>query len=282
MARVYVVPLRNDLAGMGLQITDLGSDPQNFYVRWFSKDAAVHTSPLAATVATDTDGAGGNDSHVTQADEYGLLAYLRDRVEANPGGTNDRLTPGQALNIANAIYALAATNAPLTLAAINAILVAEAGANTDLDGAGGASDSFGTVEEILRILAGEVYLVPDNTIVGDQNANFLTTAQRNVLVAAAAAAGNTFFAGGRFIARTEANFRDVPVLVRTGAFNLSSSLGKIQGFQQALAILNPSFAYSAAQVTQFRPRAVDITGANLPTTGSFLPIAVYTNTGAAL
>lgn len=282
MARAFVVPLRNDLAGMNLQITDLGSDPQNFYIRWFSKDAAVHTAALAVTAAEDSDGDLANDCHATQAENFGLLAYLRDRVHGDPAGNDDRLTPAQALNVANDIYAAALAGTNLTLAVINGFLEARVAVGTDLTGVTAGSTSFGTVEEILRILAGEVYRVPDNTIVADQNANFIALAARDVLVAAAALAGNTYFSSGAFVARGAAGFRDVPVLVRTGALNLSTAEGKLFGFQTARAILNPDFAYTAAAVTQFRPRAVDITAANLPATGLLAPVSVYSNMGVAL
>jgi hypothetical protein len=292
--RVFTISKRSDADGMGIYFDDLhpnGSQKSStydgegasHYLRWFSKDAAAHTAALFDVgdgdaldpVVADTTG-GGNDVTVSAASvTRGLLAYLRDRVHVNPGGADRFMTKAEALAVAGDIWARVIAGGSLTLAVVNGFLNARcAGADNDLEGTNGTS--FGSVEDILRILSGEVYAVPANTIQGDQAGAWLGLVARGVLVAAASAF--TPVAQGSFVAD-----RPVPVLTRNGSINISAGEGKLSGFGAAtFGFTNPNHAYSAGAVTALVPRAVFLDGSNIPSTGVGSAVGVYDSTGAVL
>ena len=77
------------------------------------------TDTITALAAADVVAPAGNDSSLTQATEFGLKAYLRDRVHVNPGGAGDTLDQAQLNNLYDDIVALVAAGSDLTLAVIN-------------------------------------------------------------------------------------------------------------------------------------------------------------------
>lgn len=169
MARAYIVVARNDVPDNLLQTLDIWPnkslrnqtlDPagQTHYNTWFLLDG------VNANVVT----AGAGPITIT-GDTYGLAAYLIANVENNPGVTNVALTAAEANAAAARIEGRAALGLPLTAADIAAILAAETGnAGTSLT----ANNSTGSVEEVLRILAGERYLLQDGSAVADAGPNF--------------------------------------------------------------------------------------------------------------
>jgi hypothetical protein len=320
--RVFIIPLRNDLAGVGLNLGDLHPNagqknsvyegtPQNNYVAE-SLDVpgatvqnglayvsgSLNTLVAGAAGYNDVDdrtsvAAGANDVSATQLTAFGLSAYFFDRVDpggAAGAGTNP-MTVAQADACAAAVTAAALAGNALTLAAINTLLSVACGAvATDLDGAAATSDSFGTVREVLRILAGEVYRLPAFTILGDVStgtSDFLGLAARQVIVDAQLGSDVTtygqFYASGDFLAADDAGYRARPTLVPTGAFNISNAEGMINGYKGNVTVLNRNFAYSAAAVTTWRPRAFQLGGlAAIPATGIAPAIGVYNQDGTAL
>lgn len=315
--RVFIVPRRNDLAGMNLSLTDVHPNagqknsiydgvPQNIYVPE-SIDVAgatvvngiayisgsLNTTLAAANnnVDDDTTG-GGNDVTATQETAFGLAAYLFDRVQG--GGTALATAPplpfADANTVAGLILADVLTGTNLDLARINAHLNATV-ANTDLNGASGNSRSFGSVEDIMRILSGEVYRLPLLTILGEHSGGtkeFYALATRQALVQAQTpaqvASQGQFYASGSFLAASDAGYRARPTLIRNGSINASLAEGVIEGYSAAagITVTNPSFAYNAADVTAWRPRAQRVTGANVPATGLDPAIHLYTDTGVCL
>lgn len=315
--RIYIIPRRNDLPGVGLNLIDLkpnagqknsiyDGEHQNVYV-------AEGLDPAGATVvdgityisgskATTLDGThndidddttgGGDDCSATQATCFGLAAYLFDRVQAlgaaGPGGIP--LSVAEANASAVAIRALVNTGAAIDLTAINAALTVACGGDTDLDGADATSDSFGSVDDILRILSGEVYRLPLLTVLGDAAAGmgvFWPLATRQALVAAQTAAQvasqGQFYASGDFLAADDHGYQARPILVQTGAVNASLLTGVLSHYTASMNILNTNnFAYSAGTVTAWKPRAVDITGAAIAATGAGIPLFVYLNDGTVL
>jgi len=316
--RVFIIPLRSDLAGVGLNLGDLHPNAgqknsiyegthQNVYV-------AESLDPIGATVVNgiaymsgslntlveaaheDADDqvlivSGANDCTATQQTAFGLAAYLLDRVQALGAG-GDPLTAAEAMLCAQAIMNAADAGDALTLVAINALLVANVGANTELTAAGG-SDSFGTVLEILRILSGETYRLPVGTVLGDVagGAGFWPLVTRTALVGTAVladvAALGQFYTSGGFLTATDAGYRARPTLVPGTSFNISNAAGVINGYKQNITLLRREFAYNAADVTPWRPRAMilDIVAAAqqpVPATGIYPAIGVYDQDGNAL
>jgi hypothetical protein len=317
--RVFIIPRRNDLAGMNLSLKDLRPNAgqknnvydgthQNVYVAEGADQpgatvvnglayvsGSLHTTLVAGVhqIADDRTSvaAGGNNVQATQQTAFGLAAYLYDRVDpggAAGAGTNP-MTVAQANTLAANIMAAADAGNALTLAAINAILTAAPiGAATDLDGAAATSDSFGSVSDILRILAGEVYRLPALTILGDDTggtSDFFGLAARQAIVAAQLATDvvtyGQFYASGGFLAATDAGYRARPTLVPTGAFNSSVVNGTVAGFAAAAGVVvtNPNFAYNAADVTQWRPRAQTLALGNVAATGLGPAIRAYDQDG---
>ncbi len=313
--RVYTIAKRSDVNGMGIQFDDLApntsqksstydgvgqrfsttvggltsvvhsAEGASHYLRHFSKDAASHTAALVnlgggtgAPVVDDTTGGGDDCTRMTVA-TLGLLGYLRERVHVNPTGDNDFMLAAEALNVANDIYARVIAGSSLLLADINTILNAlqNQGADTDLDGAGANSTSFGTVDDILRILAGEVYTTPVNTIVADEAGNWLGLTARGVLVDAAT----------EFTAVSQGSFdltaRQISTLTRNTSVNISAGEGKLSKVAAAtFGFINPSFAYTAGAVTAIKPRAVLLDADNVAANGIGSPLGVYDSTGAVL
>jgi len=172
MARAYIVLARNDLDDNLLQVLDLEPntsqrsdlDPpgQTHYETFYLIDGI--NLPVQTAVAANI---------TIDGDNYGLSSYLIDRVE-NTGGAGAALTAAEALQISGLIEGAVALGAGLTLAEINVMINTPAGvAGSDLDGTLG--DSIGTVEEILRILAGERYKMPNGVEVETGGGAFVGT-----------------------------------------------------------------------------------------------------------
>ena len=314
--QVFIIPRRTDVFGMLFYVRDLfpntsqrnliydprgtnNADGQTHYLT-YSIDAlgpttlaagayccgSLNTDPIMDAVAEDTTG-GGNDVLATPEAAYGLTAYLRERVQ--PGGTAaplaGRMTPANAALQAQEIMTVADAGGQLDLAAINVILsdVGAGGtANTDLDGT--ASKSFGTVEDILRILTGETYKSSQDTIICNLANNFQSEAERDVFVAAqvTSVTGKTFVSKGYFVVPGEPGFRALPLYFRTGYFNVSNGEGWLAAHKLNITFKNPTFAYTAATVTPELPRAYGLDGNPIPSTGAYPVVVVYDLLGNVL
>ena len=307
MARAYIVLARNDLDDNLLQVLDLkpnatpskgsviyGGAPQGGYQTFYLLDG------VNGDVVTQA-GAGGGVSIDIDGDVYGLSAYLIDRVEDTGGG--QALTAAEAIVIAGLIEAAASAGTALTLALINVMINTPAGvAGSDLNGVLG--NSTGTVEEVLRILAGERFKMTDNAQVQVAGGAFDAT-QRGYFVVgpivelAGSVNGTYGDVRGRSSTsplpyirpgepRTAAvqtgahdvNFNNVRQTVDTGDLHLSATDGVLADLKSAtFTWLNPGNAYTAAAVTAARPRATTLAAGNIPATGVFRAITVYDASG---
>ena len=306
--QVFLIPLRNDVEGMGLQVLDQrpNSSQRNLiydgegrsgYISYSMDVPALsvttdtawvsgskNTHPITVLILADTDGDLANDAMVSNASELGLEAYLREHVENRDLGGSVPLTPALAASCADAIRAIALAGTDLTRAALSTALSLVAGVTADFDGTVIANSlSFGSITELLRILAGEVYLVPRYTIMTDQLGDFLTLAQRQVLEAAQDAAV-TYLAAGHFLVSSEAGYRNLREWVRTGSLN--ASMGEADGVLHELAagltFDNPLYAYTAIATTATRLRARNIVGTALASDTSAPVVQVYNHLGTAL
>jgi len=289
---VYLSLRRNDIPQGSLQITDLrpNTSQRNLIYEPVGQTGYViptHTpqnGAITALVASDPDGSGGNTHLSTAATEYGLQAYLRDRVNANPGAANTSLSVAQAATAANAIVDRMSAAQSITITDINTILTAAVGAATDLDGATvGGSISFGRVEEVLRILAGQVYRVNANTVVETiAGPTFISLAAR---IAAIGANTANFSPAGVFAATTDSDYRDFRQLYQTGALHISLGEGVLSKLVDPLWVwLNPSFYYGGVAVTG-KTRATTLKASavqNIPLTGAAAAVVVYDNAGNVL
>jgi len=311
--RAFVLAQRLDVAGMNIQVLDLkpnssqksssyDGDGQTFYMNCTDMPGTTHMidngyesgsrltvlTAFYEAVADDTTG-GGDDVLANQNACLGLGAYLRERVQ--PGGGASAVAGRMAItNVENqvgGIINLVAAGGDLTLAGINAVLssVPNGGiAATDLDGAAPLSQSFGSVEDILRILAGEVYRSPMDCIICTQANVFLDLADREVLVAAQlpAVTGQTFVSQGAFLSNLENGYERIPTLAITGDMFASMGGGYLFKMEVGMTFKNPNFAYTGAEVTEFKPRAITNAGAAVPETGTSPVVRVYDDEGTNL
>jgi len=308
--RIYIVPRRNDLVGVGIALTDLKPNAgqknsvydgqhQNVYVQEsLDKRGTTVVSgityvsgPLNSTLtanaaAMSTDGGVAN-VNAAPATVFGLAAYLKDRVQraGQAGAGNGELAFAECNAAADLITADVEAGVTLDLARINVHLAATV-AQTDLNGTG-TSLSFGTVEDIMRILSGEVYRLPIRTVIESAAGAFGTLAQRTVIVAAQTpaqiASQGQFYASGSFLAADDVGYRARPVLAHTGALNASVLNGVLSHLKGNMTILNTTaFAYAAADVREWKPRAVTVNGANIAATGIHPAVAVYDSLGNVL
>lgn len=268
MAKAYIVVARNDLSDNLLQVLDIKPNTSQLTVYdpvWYPQGGQtgyLTWDPQNDTVAL-TIGAGG--IRTTNAAYKGLAVYIVDNVENVQGG-NLTLTAAQANAIALAIVTRAANGLALTLAAINTIINATIGglAQSDLNGAVAGSFSTGTVEEVLRILAGEVYRVP----AGAQVANAANAFPGH---------GVAHTRLGAYVAATDSDYRYVRQFAWTGMLNLSCLSGVLSKLKAATySWINPAFTYGATGT------ALTVAGANIPATGVAAAVTVYEDDGDVL
>lgn len=302
MARAYIVLARNDLPDNLLQVLDLNPHEQEPtiydgprvrpYQTHFCRDAAVNTNMPAYVV-------GGGGARTTAAVTYGLAAYFADHVE--DGLALTALTEAVVNAARDAVFAQVAAGGALALADIDAILIAAgAGAGTGLT----AGNSTGSVEEVLRILAGEVYRLPAGSEVQSAGPVFnavvsgafvtrpnveLPDSVRTTLGVDRALRGRRYTDPITHLRPGEPRtapvqtgtqdvlFRDVPVIVDTGHLNLSATTGMLADLKLATyAFTNPSFTYGAAGT------ALALDGTNIGTNHQARAVVVYSATGAVL
>ena len=170
-------------------------------------------------------------------------------------GAQEIGTAPQVAAIAGLILARVQGGLSLDLAAINACINGAGGfTNSDLNGVVANSHSTGSVEGILRILAGEVYTLPAGVQSGAANA-FL-------------AAVNGSFTEAR-------NYRKI---VNTGALQSSALGGQLSKLKSAtFSWKNPAFSYGVGGT------ALKADGATvIPTTYIQAALTVYDNAGAVI
>ena len=156
MAQVYIVARRAEIQNGSVMVTDLfpndsqrntSIDPPSagpIYVR--QVDLGVQGSHREVLKTT-----AGVVSFINEA--KGLVPFLLKNVAS--GANGDALTIGEATIGAKDIIDLVRTGVAVDLASVNAILAGGAvgGAGTDLS-------ANSSIEELVRVLAGETYLVP--------------------------------------------------------------------------------------------------------------------------
>ena len=337
-----IIPIRSDLAGMGLQVEDVtpntsqknsvyDGEGQSGYIgemcdlagatvfageAYSSGSRMTTASSLVANFALDNTAdliGGGAESSVTQVPQMGLAAYLRERVVNDPTGAGDTLAAADADAIAAALILRVANGQVMNSAAIDSAIQAVTGApGGGGDGteilAGNAADefSFGKVSDVLRIIAGEAYIVPSNCVIADNAGAFLPLSHPNGagevaggavqtrrgrienLSAAAAALDPVPVATGHFLEDGDAGYVGKRLQAMGAGLAASASAGKLRSLHDnAIVVENPAFAYIAADVTAVRPLAVAINddgagSAAIGAGGSAIALRVYDSEGELL
>ena len=302
MSRAFICLRRNDVPQGLLFLQDLQPNPSlrdqihdpQPQAGYLNPTNSIQTETGLDTAAVtaagypdvDPDGAGGDSHRATGAVKKGLIAYIQDVVHANPGGTDSVPTLAQATNVADDIADRVSDGLSLTVTAINTILVNRCGADTNLDG-DGAGNSFGSAEEVLRIVSGEVYKVPANTVaitgIGGGTNVFTALADR---VAAIGANTDNFNSRGSFIAASDSDYRPYRRLFQSDSLLISAGdpngvLYKLK--QTTWTFTNGNFYYGGVAV-QGKTAATDVasTPNNIPATGAGAALVVYDNLGNVL
>lgn len=291
MARAYIVLARNDLTKNALQVLDLKA---NSSVKNSIYDGAGQTGYADMPVQNDALVLVNNGGvRSTLVPFFGLAAYLLDNVERVGAGVQEIGTAAQLAAIAGNILAKVAAGTDLTLAQINLAINGAGGfTNSDLNGVVANSHSTGKVEEVLRILAGEVYRVPAGVQSGANN-GFLApggvhtpiggfVARPNVLQPQRkAGAGKSAFGPVSKAAPVQAglqdtHFRDIRVIVDKGSLHLSALSGALSKLASATyKFKNSAFTYGAGT-------AKTISGTALPATGAGRAVSVYAADGTLI
>lgn len=252
--RVFPVLIRQDLEGVGLQIVDLKPNSSQFVPAYEPAPQSGYISfcPQNDTIAYTV--AGGVDTMT--AAYKGLAAYLADNVE-DEDNSNIVLTPARANAIAVAIIAAAKAGTALTAAAINALIqAATGGAVSTLTG------NTGTVLDVMRILAGEVYLVPAGAAISG------------------AGSGGHAWAGtvrGSFIASGTSGYRGIRSMHATSALSLSVAAGNLSKVMSSSFLFNnPSETYGGSGTALF------IDASHVPATYLGAAVRIYDAEGNAV
>jgi hypothetical protein len=231
MARAYIVLARRDIDENNLQVTDLwpNTSQRNGVYDPIGQSGYLAYHAQNDTVALTNDG-GVMDA---TADYVGLAAYLVCRVDDITGG-HHAPAAADANAAATAILARVRQGLALTTAGINTAIQTVAGLATS--GITGTGNSTATVEEILRILGGEVFRVAATTPVSAGANAFLGTA--GAFAAPALVNG---------VVTYPSYWRHVRAFVDTGALRISRLAGQLSHLASATYVWeNPAETYGVS------------------------------------
>jgi hypothetical protein len=288
MARAYIVLRRNDLDDNFLQTLDL---VPNESLRNFPYDPAGQTHYVSFYLIDGVNLPVATTAGAYDVDSYGLSTYLKANVEDQAAGA--ALTDVQAVGAAADIEDDASLGNPLTAAVINGHIQAQGGVNigTTLT----AGNSTGSVEEVLRVLAGERYKAPEAAVVGTvafvPGTGFFVTTPNvegpgSVRNQYGAVRGRNPFTGGPVVPLTPAvqtgtedvNFNGIRPIFDTGDLHRSAAEGALAEMKAAtFAFVNSEFTYGAGGTAL----ALDGT-TNIPAGGAASAVVVYAADGTVI
>jgi hypothetical protein len=219
---------------------------QTGYLTWFPQnDAVALTAGPPVTVNSTV---------------YGVRAYLLDSIDDQSGGGNAPMSVASANLVSIAILNRVAQGLPLTGAALDS-LVGGLLTGSDFTGATApGSTSLGVVEELLRILAGEVYRVSSGAALSDGGGAF-HGAKVGVFVTAPNIVQDLGFGSGGISAAfglpvipttvpvqtgtQDVNFRRIRPIQDTGELAMSTATGVLSKLDLAsYSFRNPSYIYA--------------------------------------
>ena len=157
-SQAHIVRIRSDLGSGAFQVTDLApnSSQRSIY------EPQGQSGYLNPQYQND-DVSDSVTANVTTAALNGIAAYVVD-VVAN-GDDGNGITGANADDIATAFIALAAAGSSMQLADLNSAMDTVLSTSATSLTAASGTDSVGSVKNLMRIMAGEVYTVPADTAV---------------------------------------------------------------------------------------------------------------------
>jgi len=297
MARAYIVLLREDLPDNFLQTLDLvpNTSQRSFP---YTPDGQTHYESFflldGVNLAVALTGAG---PITVVGDNYGLSSYLVDRIENSGAVGTPALTSAEAVQISGLIEADAAAGNALTAAVIDTHINTPAGV---LASGLAVGNSTGTVEEIMRILSGERYKLPANTVVED-GANAYVPGIKGYFVTHpnvegpgsvrnqyGAVRGRNPFTSGPVVPLTppvqtgteDTNFNNIRQIFDTGDLHRSAGSGALAEMKAAtFTFINSDYTYNTGVAAT---DAVTLAGTNIPAGGQAPAVAVYAADGTVI
>ena len=197
-SKAYAVQLRNDLPQGVLQVLDLkpNTSQRNSIYDVEGKTGYVRAD-LSVDLSEPTIGDDGGLNKIFDGASTGLVAYLIERVENTVPATDTHLTVAQAQRCASLIIADVLSGTDIDSARITVHLTAICGGAVDL--VGSLADSWGSVEDVVKILAGYTYTIADATtlalVASDE---FVVEASRSAKGSFSAFSGILPFQGSAF------------------------------------------------------------------------------------
>jgi len=226
--RAYAVPVRNDLSDSVTQFNDVFPNtsqttdlfpvgqtgyvnPGFFVTNTTAGQPPVYEFPSVVSTVLETDTGGGLKRLNNTGYIDGLAVWALDNLCGFDGGANDGLglNATQARSWAGRVICRAVKGQSLTAADLCACLVAVSAVasgvvttsyTNDLTAGGGgqigaAGGSYKTtaqmVEEVIKILSGQVYRMLDNAVLADDPANDYTAVTHNPATLTGVAGGTT-------------------------------------------------------------------------------------------
>lgn len=165
MAQVYIIARRAEVQNGSVMVTDLfpnesqrntaidpvGAGP--IYVRQCDVGLKGKYRSILTTV-------GGEIKFLREA--RGLVAFLLRNVRS--GANDDALTLAEATKGANDLMGVVRDGNALTVAEVNKILI-----DNNIGGAGTDITTDSTIEALIRVIAGETYIVKAGSVIDDGN-----------------------------------------------------------------------------------------------------------------
>jgi hypothetical protein len=296
MANAYVCIARNDLPSIGdggdvaLKITDL--KPNSVLAGRNINGSYGQTGGIAYLCDYDAVTAivNGGGFRATTLERYGMTGYLLDTIHSDPGGGNTTLSNAHALAIAAWVAGRVSGGLALTAAAFNAACTATTGGATGI----GVGNSTATLEQILRIASGEIYVLPAGVVSGGggvpgqpTGGAFVPTRFGYFATAPEVQVG-TDVRGRSFATPTgwgspvvtppqNTAWRNVRTLFETGDLHRSLVNGQLSKVTPAGWVwTNPEFTYGGAGT------ALTVAGAHIAASGAGRACTVYDATGHVL
>jgi hypothetical protein len=194
-SKAYAVQLRNDLPSGLMQVLDLrpNTSQRNAIYEGEGKTGYISNSQ-AVDLSAPTLGNDGGGNKTFDGESTGLVAYLIERVHNNVAAADTHLTVAQAQKCASLIIADVLNGTDIDSARITVHLTAICGGAVDL--VGNADESWGSVEDVVKILAGHSYTIADGSIFALVAANeFQTEAERTATAGSSQTGSFATFSG---------------------------------------------------------------------------------------
>lgn len=218
------------------------------------------TYPLSDLVENGDVG----DAFTTMASEFGLVAYLRNVIDDD----GDFISSDTANDVAHAIFTRMVQGLSLTSSDLADIVESEISGDANFNG---------DILDLMRILSGEIYVVPQYTVIADDDSQWMSVEDRLGWIDSEATDPSVWSSSGRFLTFGEPGFVQKPVLYPNDAAMVSLEIGALSVMKSdAFSYVNPLLTYGPGGNAYYP------TGDVVPVGGAGRAIVVYDQFGNVL